>query len=105
MATGSEKRKATTAGMSFQIVPREERKAEKPRTREKELRWLEDNKVKLMELYAGQWVVVEGGKLISHGVNAAVVLKEAKEKGIHVPFISRIPHKGEGPLALKVNRV
>jgi len=40
-----------------------------------------------MEAYAGQWVALEGEKVIAHGDDVPPVLEEARNKGIQVPLI------------------
>jgi hypothetical protein len=55
------------------------------RLRERE--WLELNGPS----YAGQWVAVEGDKLLSHGENALAVLQQARAAGIQRPLLVQIP--------------
>lgn len=50
------------------------------------LKWIEENK----EEYDGQWVVLDGDKLISHGFDGKKVYQEAKQKGIETPFLERV---------------
>lgn len=51
--------------------------------------WIEDHK----EEYDGQWVCLYGDKLIAHGIDGVKVYKDAKAKGIKIPFIERIKAK------------
>ena len=46
--------------------------------------------------YPGQWVALEGDRLISHGVDALEVHREAKAAGITAPFLERMIEE-EGP--------
>lgn len=45
--------------------------------------------------YLGQWVAVEGDKLIAHGTNPRQVYLSAREAGISVPFIVRVQKREE----------
>ena len=46
--------------------------------------------------YLGQWVALEGERLVSHGVDALQVHNEAKAAGITSPFLERMIEE-EGP--------
>lgn len=50
------------------------------------MNWLEKNRQK----FIGQWVCLDGDELISHGTDALKIYKEAREKGIEVPFVEHI---------------
>ena len=41
--------------------------------------------------YIGQWVALDGGKLISHGPNAVPVRDDARRQGLKCPFVVRVP--------------
>ncbi len=45
----------------------------------------------LAHQFAGQWVVIAGDKLISHGPDFGEVLREAKDKGHPHPSITDVP--------------
>ncbi len=53
------------------------------------LQWIEDHK----EEFDGQWVVLDGDKLIAHGKDAKSVYEKAKAKGIGTPFMERVKAK------------
>lgn len=40
--------------------------------------------------YLGQWVALDGGRLIAHGHDARAVNTSAREAGIQVPFVVRV---------------
>ena len=40
--------------------------------------------------YLGQWVAIEGDRLIAHGANARQVYLAARAAGITTPFIERV---------------
>jgi hypothetical protein len=54
--------------------------------RAREFKWLKEN----WREYLGQWVCLEGDKLISSGINGHQVHAAAKAAGIQVPFIVRV---------------
>jgi hypothetical protein len=53
------------------------------------LKWIEENKKE----YDGQFVVLDGDKLIAVGDDAKTVYAEARAKGIESPFLERIKAK------------
>ena len=55
------------------------------------MNWLDENRQK----YLGQWVCLDGDRLIAHGTDAVKLYKEAKEKGIEVPFVEHITEEKE----------
>ena len=52
-------------------------------------KWVHDHK----EQYDGQFVCLYGDRLISYGTDGKAVYREAKEKGIKTPFITRVKAK------------
>jgi hypothetical protein len=50
------------------------------------MKWIEKNRQK----YLGQWVCLDGEKLIANGNDAVKIYREAKEKGIKIPFVEHI---------------
>jgi hypothetical protein len=70
--------------------------------RQRELQWISLHLQELTD-FAGQWVVVEGETLVTHGRDPVLVVQEAKAKGIRVPFLHRIERrrsKGTGYIGL-----
>jgi predicted DNA-binding antitoxin AbrB/MazE fold protein len=55
--------------------------------RREELRWL----TKESGPYAGEWVALDGPRLIAHGKKLAAVAAEAKSAGVVEPFFARVP--------------
>lgn len=71
---------------------KEEKQAELKRRNEKfqaALKWIEENK----EEYDGQFVLLEGGKLIAHGTNPQKLYEKARNEGIEIPFVKRVKAK------------
>jgi hypothetical protein len=65
-------------------------------SRDAEMDWLEAHIPELTSSIPGQWIILDGTQLIAHGEDYLAVLKEARQKGVVVPFVARIP---EGPVA------
>lgn len=61
--------------------------------RREELRWLANEPSK----YAGQWVALEGGRLIAHGDQLASVRAAASAAGVESPLMTHLPAEGELP--------
>ncbi len=53
------------------------------------LKWIEQHK----EQYDGQFVLLDGDKLIDHGKEAKPLYEKAREIGIEIPFVKRIKAK------------
>ena len=63
--------------------------------RRAEIEWLRQNR----DQYSGQWVALNGNKLISHGADARAVFDKAHECGVTDPLMVRIPLAPELPSA------
>ncbi len=55
--------------------------------------WLKENS----ESYAGQYVCLDGDRLIAHGTSGREVLAVAKQAGVKVPFVTRIESSDDLP--------
>ncbi len=53
------------------------------------LQWIEEHK----EEYDGQWVVLDGDKLVACGNDSKTVYDEARAKGYQSPFLERVKAK------------
>ena len=40
--------------------------------------------------FAGQWVVLEGEEIVSHGHDPLEVVAEARSKGVRIPYVFRV---------------
>lgn len=67
--------------------------------RAEELLWLVEHPDVLAQ-YQGQWVILEGSKVVCHGVDFVEVVSRARDVGISTPFAIRIPAKQEGPIVV-----
>jgi hypothetical protein len=47
--------------------------------------------------YAGEWVALEGRRLVSHGPSARKVLEAAKAEGYKLPLVVHIPSEPQLP--------
>jgi Family of unknown function (DUF5678) len=55
------------------------------------LRWLEENKAR----YLGQWVALDGDRLLAAGTDGKQVYTEAVAAGVEVPFLKRVIEEQE----------
>ena len=69
-------------GLQRQPIPR----AVPARDRKREMKWIADNR----SVYAGQWVAVEGDRLVAAALDAREVFLAAKAEGIAIPFVVHI---------------
>ncbi|MCC6590974.1 MAG: hypothetical protein IT168_30080 [Bryobacterales bacterium] len=60
--------------------------------RTREMRWIDEHRA----AYAGQWVAVEGDRLIAAGVDPLEVFAVAREHGVPTPFVVHV--RPEDPL-------
>ena len=47
--------------------------------------------------YAGQWVALDGGRLIAHGPELATVSVAAQAAGVSRPLLTHLPREGDLP--------
>jgi predicted DNA-binding antitoxin AbrB/MazE fold protein len=55
--------------------------------RREEMQWL----AKESAPYAGQWVALDGARLVAHGAKLATVSSAAKAAGVDRPFFASVP--------------
>ena len=53
---------------------------------ERSLRWLHENR----EKYSGQWVALNGDRLMASGPTAKEVYSKAKAEGVEIPFVELV---------------
>ncbi|MCI0489512.1 MAG: DUF5678 domain-containing protein [Blastocatellia bacterium] len=77
-------------------IAREQQKSEELQREQerfqKSLAWVKEHTGE----YLGQWVVLDGDRLISHGTDGGLVYDEAKAAGIETPFLLHVVEE-EGP--------
>src|SRR2546423_1778788 len=56
------------------------------RDRTREMKWIADNR----SAHAGQWVAVEGDRLVAADTDARKVFMAARTEGIEIPFVVHI---------------
>ena len=59
----------------------------------KSLKWLEENR----EKYLGQWVALDGNRLIASGSTAKEVYSKAKAEGVAIPFVELVTEGESAP--------
>ncbi|MGH9802754.1 MAG: DUF5678 domain-containing protein [Blastocatellia bacterium] len=52
----------------------------------REMRWIKEHRKE----YAGQWVALDGDRLLSHGMNAKEVFAAADQSGVTDPFFAHL---------------
>jgi uncharacterized protein DUF5678 len=57
------------------------------------LRWLHENR----EKYSGQWVALDGDRLIASGPTAKEVYSKAKAEGVEIPFVELVTDREPVP--------
>ena len=50
------------------------------------MQWIDEHRAQ----FAGQWVAMDGARLIASGPDARAVYKEARSQGIEVPFVDKV---------------
>lgn len=63
------------------------------KTYEAEYRWLREHAAQ----YAGQWVALEGERLLSHGVDVRAVHTAAQAAGVRFPYLVQVEADTELP--------
>ena len=56
---------------------------------EPEWRWVSDHRAELRQ-YAGQWIVVEGQRLVAHHRNAMEAVRAARAQGVKHPLLYHV---------------
>ena len=59
----------------------------------KSLKWLNENR----EKYSGQWVALDGDRLIASGPTAKEVYSKAKAEGVEIPFVELVTERESAP--------
>ena len=62
---------------------------------EREQRWLKEHR----EEYLGQWVALEGDRLLASGADGRAVYEEARAAGVRAPLVTRVEPRDELPFA------
>ena len=59
----------------------------------KSLKWLHENR----EKYSGQWVALDGDRLVANGQTAQEVYSKAKSEGVEIPFVELVTYPESVP--------
>jgi hypothetical protein len=62
-------------------------------THERERAWIEQNR----DEYLGQWVALDGDRLLAHGPDARAVYQSARAAGVRAPYVMRVEPCDELP--------
>lgn len=74
-----------------QSAPRSKIKRVPQPDRSREMRWIKEHRKE----YAGQWVALDGDRLLSHGTDARQVFAEARQS-VTSPFFAHLEPENEG---------
>ena len=72
-----------------QARDRADEKMSLPRSRHREHEWRRLHRDELSKL-EGQWVVLEGDKIVAHGEDPVRLVERARTKGIEEPYVFRV---------------
>ncbi len=50
------------------------------------MQWIAEHRAE----YAGEWVAMDGARLVAHGTDARAVADRARQLGVSVPFLHRV---------------
>lgn len=62
---------------------------------EREQRWLDEHR----DEYLGQWVALEGDRLLASGRDGRAVYEAARAAGVRAPLLTRVESRDELPFA------
>jgi Family of unknown function (DUF5678) len=62
---------------------------------EREQRWLDEHR----EEYLGQWVALEGDRLLASGRDGRAVYEAARPAGVRAPLVTRVEPRDQLPFA------
>lgn len=75
------------------------RRGDELRPRSREHAWRLENQDMLRRV-SGEWVVLEGDRLIAHGSDPARLVAEAKAEGIRVPYVFFVESLSENAMRI-----
>jgi hypothetical protein len=61
----------------------------------REQRWLDEHR----DEYVGQWVALEGDRLLASGPDGRAVYEAARSAGVRAPLVTRVESRDELPFA------
>jgi hypothetical protein len=56
-----------------------------------EMAWLSDHLEEVARHYPGEWLAIDGGTLVAHGSDLAIVFAQAAAAGHPDPFVTAVP--------------
>lgn len=65
-------------------------------SRQREIEWLSIN-IEKLHVYQGNWIALEGDKIVAWGLDEIDVETQAKMKGVKAPLLFRVPAKTDKP--------
>ena len=77
--------------MTMQTVPKVGKSSIGCFDQAKEQAWLEEHQ----QEYIGQWVVLDGDRLVGHGADPRPLVTQARAEGVETPFVEFIRDDSE----------
>lgn len=65
-------------------------------SRQREIEWLSSN-TDMLYAYQGNWIAIEGDKIVAWGSDEVEVEMQAKTKGVKIPLLFRVPAETDKP--------
>ena len=62
-----------------------------------EWQWVEANRERLQQQYAGRWIAVAGERIVGAGMKLSTAMRQAKSAGVEHPFVTafkKAEHRG-----------
>lgn len=85
-ALSPEERRRLREALDREEATQQSALAENGSDRAREQQWVAEHR----DEYMGQWVALDGDRLIAHGHDARAVYSSAREAGIQIPFVVRV---------------
>lgn len=77
--------------MTTKTVPRTRKSSIGKIDSTKQHEWLQQHKHE----YVGQWIVLDGDRLVGHGSDPVPIAQQAKAEGVKIPFVTFVRDETE----------
>ena len=75
------------------VQPQPEARQQPVEKSRRTLNWLDEHR----DQYLGQWVALDGDRIVSHGSDPKEVYRQAKAAGVRVPFVELVTEEDTQP--------
>ncbi len=66
-------------------------------SRERELDWMNCHRKEIESNYKGQWIVIDGDRLVAASADIKELKSKIKASGVVIPFVVYVPETIDGP--------